>query len=88
MPPTRAQQISEPASTPPESPRMIATSPRSGGPRIGFIGARSWGAGALDHAVLRERDMTPTGLAVFVLISFLIPVPILAWLDRPRRPKD
>ncbi len=28
--------------------------------------------------------MTPLGLALFVLISFLVPVPILAWLDRPR----
>jgi hypothetical protein len=29
--------------------------------------------------------MTPTGFAVFVLIGFLAPVPILVWLDRPRR---
>jgi hypothetical protein len=29
--------------------------------------------------------MTPTGFAVFVLIGFLVPVPILVWLDRPRR---
>ena len=28
--------------------------------------------------------MTPSGLAIFVLVSFLLPVPILAWLDRPR----
>ena len=28
--------------------------------------------------------MTTTALAVFVLVSFLVPVPILAWLDRPR----
>jgi len=28
--------------------------------------------------------MTPTGFAVLVLISFLVPVPVLAWLDRPR----
>jgi hypothetical protein len=30
--------------------------------------------------------MSPTGLAIFVFLAFLIPVPILAWLDRPRRP--
>ncbi len=29
--------------------------------------------------------MTPSGLAVLVLLSFLLPVPILSWLDRPRR---
>lgn len=28
--------------------------------------------------------MTPTGLAVFVFLAFLVPVPILHWLDRPR----
>jgi hypothetical protein len=28
--------------------------------------------------------MTPFALAIFVLISFLLPVPILAWFDRPR----
>ena len=28
--------------------------------------------------------MTPSGLAPFVLISFLLPVPILVWFDRPR----
>ncbi len=28
--------------------------------------------------------MTPSGLAIFVLVSFLLPVPILAWLDRSR----
>jgi hypothetical protein len=27
--------------------------------------------------------MTEAGLAVFVLIGFVVPVPILAWLDRP-----
>jgi len=26
--------------------------------------------------------MTETGLAVFVLLAFVIPVPVLAWLDR------
>ena len=29
--------------------------------------------------------MTSNGLAWFVLLAFLIPVPILAWLDRSRR---
>lgn len=28
--------------------------------------------------------MTSTGLALFVLLAFVVPVPILAWLDRPR----
>jgi hypothetical protein len=30
--------------------------------------------------------MTETGFAVFVLVMFLVPVPILAWLDRGKRP--
>jgi hypothetical protein len=29
--------------------------------------------------------MTTTGFAVFVFLSFLIPVPVIHWLDRPRR---
>jgi hypothetical protein len=29
--------------------------------------------------------MTATGIAVLVLIGFVIPVPFLVWLDRPRR---
>jgi hypothetical protein len=28
--------------------------------------------------------MTEAGLAVFVIVAFLLPVPILAWLDRSR----
>jgi hypothetical protein len=28
--------------------------------------------------------MTPIGFAIFCLVGFLLPVPILAWLDRPR----
>jgi len=28
--------------------------------------------------------MTPAGFAIFCLVGFLLPVPILAWLDRPR----
>ena len=31
------------------------------------------------------RCMTEAGFAVFALVAFLLPVPILAWLDRPRR---
>jgi hypothetical protein len=27
--------------------------------------------------------MTEAGVALFVLVGFLLPVPILAWLDRP-----
>jgi hypothetical protein len=29
--------------------------------------------------------MSAAGFAVFCLVGFLLPVPILAWLDRPRR---
>jgi hypothetical protein len=29
--------------------------------------------------------MTPVGFAVFALVGFLLPVPILAWFDRPKR---
>jgi hypothetical protein len=29
--------------------------------------------------------MSETQLAVFVLVAFLLPVPLLAWLDGPRR---
>jgi hypothetical protein len=29
--------------------------------------------------------MTSSGFALFCLLGFLIPVPVLAWLDRPRR---
>ncbi len=29
--------------------------------------------------------MSNAGLAVFVLVGFLLPVPLLAWLDRPRK---
>jgi hypothetical protein len=28
--------------------------------------------------------MSSSGLALFVLLAFLLPVPLLAWLDRPR----
>ena len=28
---------------------------------------------------------SPVGFALFCLFSFLAPVPLLAWLDRPRR---
>lgn len=31
--------------------------------------------------------MTVTGLAIFVFLAFLVPVPILSWLDRPRGPR-
>jgi hypothetical protein len=32
--------------------------------------------------------MTTTALAVFVFIAFLVPIPLLHWLDLPRRPAD
>lgn len=28
--------------------------------------------------------MTEAGLAIFVLTAFVVPVPLLVWLDRPR----
>jgi hypothetical protein len=31
--------------------------------------------------------MSPTMFGIMVLLSFVVPVPILAWLDRPRQPK-
>jgi hypothetical protein len=31
------------------------------------------------------RAMNEAGLAVFVVVAFLLPVPILVWLDRPKR---
>ncbi len=30
--------------------------------------------------------MTSSGFAIFALLGFLVPVPIIAWLDRPRKP--
>jgi hypothetical protein len=32
--------------------------------------------------------MTATGFGLFCFIGFLLPVPLLAWLDRPRRRRD
>jgi hypothetical protein len=29
--------------------------------------------------------MSVTGLAIFVFLAFLVPVPLLDWLDRPAR---
>ena len=29
--------------------------------------------------------MTTTAFAILVLLLFLLPVPLLAWLDRPKR---
>ena len=31
--------------------------------------------------------MSTNGFAIFCFFGFLIPVPVLAWLDRPRKPK-
>ena len=28
--------------------------------------------------------MSPIGLALFVFLGFALPIPLLAWLDRPR----
>lgn len=35
------------------------------------------------RACYPRRLMSVAGLAVFVLVAFVVPVPILAWLDRP-----
>jgi hypothetical protein len=29
--------------------------------------------------------MSPTVFGIMVLLSFVVPVPLLAWLDRPRK---
>jgi hypothetical protein len=29
--------------------------------------------------------MSSTGFALFTLVAFALPIPLLAWLDRPRR---
>ena len=29
--------------------------------------------------------MSSTGIALFVFLGFALPIPLLAWLDRPRR---
>ena len=31
-----------------------------------------------------EAQVTPAGFAIFCLVGFLLPVPVLAWLDRRR----
>jgi hypothetical protein len=31
-------------------------------------------------------QMSPNGLAIFVFFAFLVPVPLVAWLDRARGP--
>jgi hypothetical protein len=31
--------------------------------------------------------MSPTMFGILVLLSFVVPVPLLAWLDRPRNAK-
>jgi hypothetical protein len=36
-------------------------------------------------AAVLVPTMNEAGLALFVLIGFLLPVPFLAWLDRPAR---
>jgi hypothetical protein len=54
------------------------------GIRIDVIACDSlWSAGVAT-AILAVR-MSETQLAVFVLVAFLLPVPLLAWLDGPRR---
>jgi hypothetical protein len=32
--------------------------------------------------------MNTTGLAIFVFLAFLVPVPLIHWLDLPGRPAD
>jgi len=33
----------------------------------------------------KDSVVSTSGLAVFVVVAFLLPVPILSWLDRSRR---
>jgi hypothetical protein len=35
-----------------------------------------------------EASVTETGLAIFVLAAFVVPVPLIAWLDRKPRTND
>ena len=39
---------------------------------------------AVPSPAARRGEMTEAGLAVFVLAAFVIPIPVLVWLDRPR----
>ena len=32
--------------------------------------------------------MTPNVFAVLCFVSFALPIPLLVWLDRPRKPKQ
>jgi hypothetical protein len=32
--------------------------------------------------------MSPSVFGILVLVSFVLPVPLLAWLDRPRKAKQ
>jgi hypothetical protein len=42
------------------------------------------------RAQVRHYDgkMSPNGLAIFVFFAFLLPVPLLTWLDKPRQGKE
>jgi hypothetical protein len=54
----------------------------------GNEGARAIRVGAAAADGQRTQRMTETVLAILVLASFVVPVPLLAWLDRkPRRGK-
>jgi hypothetical protein len=35
-----------------------------------------------------SRSMSSVGFGLFCLLGFTLAVPLLAWLDRVRRPKD
>jgi hypothetical protein len=32
--------------------------------------------------------MNQAGFAIYCVLGFLLPIPLLAWLDRPRPPKS
>lgn len=34
-----------------------------------------------------DQSMSITMMAILTVVSFVAPVPLLAWLDRPRRPR-
>jgi hypothetical protein len=35
-----------------------------------------------------DPPMSSTAFGILVLVSFVLPVPLLAWLDRPRKAKQ
>lgn len=51
---------------------------------LGGNGIRPTVTYAARLSVILAAAMTETGLALFVVAAFLLPVPVLVWLDRPK----